>query len=73
MSKNECWVYAVINARIEQATAKAVLFGKEWIPRSQIRMIEYEEGGDSTEVRVGKMVRHVCIPEWLAEKRNIAY
>lgn len=73
MSKNECYVYAVINARITEKTAKAVLFGDEWIPRSQIRMVEYEEGGDSTEIRVGKMVRTVCIPEWLAENRNLSY
>lgn len=67
-------VWVTVNARIEKATAAAVLFGsKTWIPKSVIRSIEYDEGGDSRDVRIGQLARTVCVPEWFAEKNDLSY
>ena len=67
-------VWVKINAHIEQETERAVLFGEStWIPKSVIRSIEYDAGGDSKVIRMGSMVRTVCVPEWFAEKNNLGY
>lgn len=69
----ERYVYALVEAEIKTVTPKAVLIGPHWFPRSQIRSIEYDEGGDSKEFHLGREVRTVLIPEWLAEQKNLGY
>ncbi len=60
-------------------TDKAVGLGTEypgdvemWLPKSQLSGIEYDEGGDSDEVRVGEGLRAVRLPQWLAEEKDLA-
>lgn len=66
-------VWVKLDARIERTTAAAVLIGTTWIPKSVIRSLEYDEGGDSKEIRMGHKVRTVCVPEWFAEKEDLSY
>lgn len=63
-----------INMKVEAVSAKAVRFGPSlWIPKSQIKSIEYDLAGDSDAICVGMLARTVCVPTWFAEKENLAY
>ena len=43
----------------------------KWIPLSQVRNIEYDDGGDSEEVIEGELIQSVCVPRWFAEQENL--
>lgn len=66
-------VWVLVNAKIERQTKAAVLFGTVWIPKSMIYSIEYDEGGDADDIRIGQLVRSVCVPEWFAEKNDLEF
>lgn len=62
---------------IVATTSRAVGLGSSscvveiWLPSSQVQSIEYEEGGDCEEIIVGRKIRSVEIPEWLASQKNL--
>jgi hypothetical protein len=68
-------IWARIDGVLGKETSRAVMFlvdGRcKWIPKSQLGRIEYEEGGDSREIRVGQAVRSVEVPPWLAREKDI--
>ncbi len=43
------------------------------LPKSQVKYFCYKHGGDSKAAQVGKVVTHVRIPRWLAEKKDLDY
>jgi hypothetical protein len=63
--------------KLGMTTSAAVGFGpftnsiQVWLPRNYIRQFEYDDGGDSPNVRLGELVRSVHIPAWLARDRKL--
>jgi len=42
-----------------------------WLPKSQLKGVEYDDGGDSLDIREGEGIRAVLVPRWLADKNDL--
>jgi hypothetical protein len=75
ISREVTRIWAKIDGPLCGEMAKAVSFmagsRRVLIPKSQLGRIEYAEGGDSTEIRIGAQVKAIEIPMWLAELREL--
>ena len=74
MADNQFYAYkGMILAESEKAvgigTGEDVEF---WLPKSQLGVITYREGGDSSEIRMKAAIEAVAIPEWLAKAKGLA-
>jgi len=70
-------VWATIDGKIVRQTEKGLAFLTEtrtiWLPKSQIFSLEYEEGGDISEILLRRQVRSVEVPRWLADEKDLDY
>jgi hypothetical protein len=72
------WCWAKVNLLpVTESRGGAVGFAKPksdgsvrvWIPKSQLRELEYDVGGDSREIRLGHLVRSIHVPRWIAVQK----
>lgn len=68
--------WALYDGRIVAKSSHAIGLGSKssvevWIPHSQVGKICYQQGGDSSDVRVGESIEAIEIPEWLARTEGL--